>query len=319
MWGLLLSAHGKHPLGSLRITWLERTRQGKARTIECFVIISETWGRTLQLENWILEIIKSLIYKGPAADKSPRCVALLWHAVLWGQKEREADMPGPLLCNEGALCNGVGRLWEQPFPVDPVVRLLSGIAWLWYHLSTPHPQRPVSPNTALVPQIQRLKPGGGPQVILRCEMSLLSRQKSRDIGMIQERISSDNLNKDCWPASAKTENLSTIMYVHNVSWDWKTSLVYKSCQILGMHTHILFLQTCFSSSSPFLRNWGHHSPSLPARGKSLTPSTQSLSKFCWLLLTEASDKPKPLLFILLFKADIPASSSFQSPLTHPLY
>ena len=41
-WGLLMSAHGKHPLGTLRITWLERTRQGKARTTECFVIISET-------------------------------------------------------------------------------------------------------------------------------------------------------------------------------------------------------------------------------------------------------------------------------------
>ena len=199
-----------------------------------------------------MEIIKCLIYKEPTGDKSTRCMTLLWHAVLWRQKEREADMPGLLLCNEGALCNAVGRLWEQPFPVDPVVRLLSGIAWLWYHLSTPHPQRPVSPNTALVPQIWRLKPGGGPQVILRCEMSLLSRQKSRDIGLIQERISSDNLNKDSWPASAKAENLSTIMYVHSVSWDWKNSLVYKSCQILGMHTHILFLQTSFSSSTLFL-------------------------------------------------------------------
>lgn len=70
--------------------------------------------------------------------------------------------------------------------------------------------------------------------------------------MIQDRISSDNLNKDSWPASAKAENLSTIMYVHSVSWDWKNSLVYKSCQILGMHTHILFLQTSFSSSTLFL-------------------------------------------------------------------
>lgn len=40
----------------------------------------------------------------------------------------------------------------------------------------------------------------GPQVILRLETSLLS--SSYGLGMIQARISSDNLNKDSWTASA---------------------------------------------------------------------------------------------------------------------